>query len=181
MIPVARLKASFPRAAALVEPHFDLLRKAVSFALIGVLNVGVDSSVFFCLTWSDVLRPPLAMVASGCGCISPDVLVLAVANVAAWAVAVTGSYFMNSFFTFAAESGRQFRWRDYRTFAASGILGVVASTTALLAAKLVMPLIPAKGCAILTAFAVNFCMSHFVVFRAQRAEPGSAPEAVATE
>jgi putative flippase GtrA len=186
---IARLKARFPRAAALVEPHFGFLRKAVSFALIGVINVGVDSSVFFLayayLTSSEAALHPLSMLSSWLSNSFPwtslDGVVLAVANVISWAVAVTGSYLMNSFFTFAAESGRQFRWRDYRKFAASGILGVIASTAALLAANQVMPVLPAKGCAILTAFAVNFSLSHFVVFRAQRAAPASAPEAVATD
>ena len=46
------------------------------------------------------------------------------ANVLAWLVAVSGSYVMNSFITFAAESGRQLRWRDYGAFVASGIAGV---------------------------------------------------------
>jgi putative flippase GtrA len=64
---------------------------------------------------------------------------------------------------------------------ASGILGVVANTAALVAAAHVMPVLPAKGCAILTAFAVNFTMSHFVVFRAQRPAAGSVPGVVATE
>jgi putative flippase GtrA len=75
---------------------------------------------------------------------------------------------MNSFITFAAESGRRLRWLDYGTFVASGILGVIANTTALVVAAQFMPVLPAKGCAILTAFAVNFSMSHFVVFRPRR-------------
>jgi putative flippase GtrA len=181
MIPIAYLKASFPRAAAWVEPHFDVLRKAISFALIGVVNVGVDATVFFLaygyLTSSGAARGPLDMLSQWCACTSSDALVLTAANVMSWAVAVSGSYLMNSFITFAAESGRQLRWRDYRKFAASGILGVIASTAALLIAKQVMPLLPAKGCAILTAFVFNFCMSHFVVFRPQRVAPG----VVATE
>jgi hypothetical protein len=41
--------------------------------------------------------------------------------------------------------------------------------------------LPAKGCAILTAFVVNFSMSHFVVFRPQRVAPESASEVIATE
>jgi putative flippase GtrA len=139
MLPIDRLKANFPRAAALVEPHFDVLRKAISFALIGVINVAVDTSVFL-LTYS-YLRSP------------------------AWVVGVPGSYPMNSFITFAAESGRRLRWRDYGTFVASGILGVIASTTVLVVAAQFMPVLPAKGCAILASFAFNFSMSHFVVFR----------------
>ncbi len=37
-----------------------------------------------------------------------------------WLVAVSGSYVMNSYVTFAAESGRRLRWRAYGTFVASG-------------------------------------------------------------
>ncbi len=180
MIAIARLKASFPRAAALVEPHVDFLRKAVSFALIGVVNVGVDGGVFFIayiwLTASAAVLGPLDMMSHWCGCMTGDTLVLSAANVISWGVAVSGSYLMNTFITFAAESGRRLRWRDYRKFVASGVLGVIASTAALLAAREVMPVLPAKLCAILAAFVVNFSMSHFVVFRVRRQAPASAPE-----
>ena len=169
MLPIDRLRANFPRATALVEPHFDVLRKAVSFALIGVINVAVDTTVFL-LTYSYLRSPaaalrPLDALAQWCACTSPDTLVLVTANIAAWVVAVSSSYAMNSFITFAAESGRRLRWRDYGTFVASGILGVVASTTVLVVAAQFMPVLPAKGCAILASFAFNFSMSHFVVFR----------------
>jgi putative flippase GtrA len=168
-LPIDHFRTNFPRAAALVEPYFDVLRKAVSFALIGVINVVVDTSIFL-LTYSylrsqaGALRP-LDALAQWCACASHDTLILVTANVVAWLVAVSGSYAMNSFFTFAAESGRRLRWLDYGTFVASGILGVIANTTALVIAAHFMPVLPAKGCAILTAFAVNFSMSHFVVFR----------------
>jgi putative flippase GtrA len=172
MVPIDRLKASFPRATSLVEPHSDVLRKAISFALIGVINVLVDASVFF-LAYSYVRSHPAALrsldaLAQWCACTSRDTLVLVTSNVIAWVVAVSGSYAMNSFITFAAESGRQLRWRDYGTFVASGILGAIVNTTALVVAAHFMPVLPAKGCAILTAFAVNFSMSHFVVFRPRR-------------
>ena len=172
MLPIDRLRANFPRASALVEPHFDVLRKAISFALIGVINVAVDTSVFL-LAYS-YLRShatallPLDALAQLCACTSRDTIVLIAANIMAWVVAVSGSYVMNSFITFAAESGRRLRWLDYGTFVASGILGVIANTTALVVAAQFMPVLPAKGCAILTAFAVNFSMSHFVVFRPRR-------------
>jgi putative flippase GtrA len=179
MIPIDYLKARFPRAAARVEPHFDVLRKAISFALIGVINVAVDTSVFFLVYWyltSQGAAPRLLdALAQWCGCTRGDTIVLVISNLIAWAVAVSGSYVMNSFITFAAESGRRLRWLDYGTFVASGILGVIANTAALVVAAQVMPVLPAKGCAILTAFAVNFCMSHFVVFRPQRAVPRSTP------
>src|SRR5713101_3859971 len=169
MIPIDRLRANFPRATALVEPYFDVLRKAISFALIGVINVAVDTSVFL-LTYSYLrshaaaLRP-LDALAQWCGCTSRDTLVLVTANIIAWVVAVSCSYAMNSFITFAAESGRRLRWRAYGTFVASGILGAIANTTALVIAAHFMPVLAAKGCAILVGFVVNFSMSHFVVFR----------------
>ena len=177
-LPIDRLRANFPRATALVEPHFDMLRKAISFALIGVVNVVIDTSVFLLVysylkSRAAALRP-LDALAQWCACASHDTLILVTANVIAWMVAVSGSYAMNSFITFAAESGRRLRWLDYGTFVASGILGVIANTTALVVAAHFMPVLPAKGCAILTAFAVNFSMSHFVVFRPRRAAAGDA-------
>jgi|SRR5215467_14627392 len=170
---IDRLKANFPRATALVEPHFDVLRKAISFALIGVLNVLVDATVFL-LVYSylklqeDAVRP-LDALAQWCACTSRGTLLLVVANVIAWVVAVSGSYMMNSFITFAAESGRRLRWRDYGTFVASGVLGAIASTITLVVAADFIPVLAAKGCGILAAFVVNFSMSHFVVFRPRRA------------
>jgi putative flippase GtrA len=120
MLPIDRLRANFPRASALVEPHFDVLRKAVSFALIGVINVAVDTSVFL-LTYSYLRSPaaslrPLDALAQWCGCTSRDTLVLVTANIMAWVVAISGSYVMNSFINFSAESAAAPRWLDYGTF-----------------------------------------------------------------
>jgi putative flippase GtrA len=172
MNPVDYLKTSLPRTAAWIEPHGDMLRKAISFALIGVVNVAVDAGVFF-LVYSYLTSHDA--VAQWCACTSGETIILIISNLISWAVAVSGSYVMNSFITFAAESGRRLRWLDYGTFVASGVLGAIANTAALVAAAQVMPVLPAKGCAILTAFAVNFSMSHFVVFRPRRAVPGSTP------
>ncbi len=83
-------------------------------------------------------------------------------------MAVSCSYVMNSHITFAAESGRQLRWKSYGTFLASGVLGAIANTTTLVIAAKFMPLLAAKGVAILASFVVNFSMSHFVVFRTRR-------------
>jgi putative flippase GtrA len=144
-------------------PLFDRLRtawhergaalKAVSFGLIGVVNTVIDAAVFFLA---------LATLTSS----------LVAANVLAWLVAVSCSYVMNSFITFARESGRKLRWRDYGTFAASGIAGVIANTTTLVIAAQFLPVWAAKGCAILVSFLVNFTLSHFVVFR-RRKQPAS--------
>ena len=94
----------------------------------------------------------------------------------AWLVAVSGSYVMNSFITFAAESGRQLRLRDYGTFVASGIAGVVANTTVLVVASYWMPVLAAKLLAIAASFLVNFSLSHFVVFRSREHKAGTSAE-----
>ncbi len=83
--------------------------KAASFAVIGVVNTLIDLGVF--LVAYNVLA-----------------LSLVPANVLAWLVAVSGSYVMNSFITFAAESGQKLRLRDYGTFVASGVAGVITNT-----------------------------------------------------
>ena len=112
----------------------------------------------------------LGWIAEGCRCTSAENAGIIASNVVAWCVAVTGSYVMNSMTTFAAESGRKLTWRAYFTFAASGLLGLLADTVTLLIAKNFVPVMVAKLLAIGAAFVVNFSMSHFVVFR-KRAEP----------
>ena len=81
---------------------------------------------------------------------------------------------MNSFTTFAVESGRKLRWRAYATFAASGVVGMIGNTIALVAGDWVLSyvlpnedwrLAVAKIGAIGVSFVINFTMSHFVVFR----------------
>jgi putative flippase GtrA len=135
--------------------------KAVSFGAIGVINTAIDFGVFW-----------LAAQTLG--------LPVILANVLSWAVAVSASYTMNSSITFARESGRKLTWRAYFTFAASGIVGLVANTATVLIALAYLPLVianpayqlaAAKGCAVLVSFVVNFGLSHFVVFRAPRRAP----------
>ena len=123
--------------------------KAISFGLVGVVNTCIDFSVFW--TAATYLDWPLVA-----------------ANVLAWLVAVSFSYAMNSFVTFGPESGRVLRWRDYATFAASGVAGMVASTATLVGLSYVLPILVAKLLSILVSFAVNFSLSHFVVFRVRK-------------
>lgn len=123
--------------------------KALSFALVGVVNTGIDFSVF----WTTARHFGWPLVP---------------ANVLAWLVAVSFSYVMNSFITFGPESGRVLRRRDYLTFAASGIAGMVTSTAVLYALSFLVPLAAAKLISILVSFAVNFSLSHFVVFRVRK-------------
>jgi putative flippase GtrA len=155
MIVFEQLRFRFPRAIGALRRRLAFFRKAASFGLVGVLNSGVDFAVFWIL-------------------VQEFGLLLIPANTLSWLVAVSGSYVMNSLFTFAAESGGKLGWRAYGTFVASGIVGLIANTITLVVAAKLMPLLlagdaaqlaAAKGCAILASFVVNFSLSHFVVFR----------------
>jgi putative flippase GtrA len=147
--------------------------KAISFGLIGVINTAVDYGVFLLARAAyEHLAAALALFAwigEACRCGRPETILLIAANVTSWLLAVTGSYVMNSSITFAAESGRKLRWRDYVTFVVSGIAGLIANTATLVFAAqiLLLPVWLAKGVAILASFIVNFSLSHFVVFRAR--------------
>jgi len=156
----------------MLEPHLGMLRKAITFAMVGVVNALIDAAVFLTaymyLNASDAALRLLAALVAQCGCMRFETATLVVPNVLSWLIAVSCSYVMNSFITFAAESGRQLRWRAYGTFVASGLLGATANTVALVVAAPVMPILAAKGCAIVAGFVVNFSMSHFVVFRRPR-------------
>jgi putative flippase GtrA len=127
----------------------SLRLKAMNFGVIGVVNTLIDYGVF--LLGYYLLGLPLVP-----------------ANILSWLVAVSGSYVMNSFITFAAESGRQLRWRDYGTFVVSGIAGLIANTTTLVVLSYVVPVLVAKVFAIGVSFLVNFSLSHLVVFRRGR-------------
>ena len=142
-----------------VRSQLGLLRKAGSFAAIGIVNAAIDFAVFWVAVQAfDIPKIP--------------------ANVMAWAVAVSASYIMNSFITFAAESGRKLRWSAYTKFVAGGVAGMVANTAALVIGDWLLSFVLvnedwrlaiAKIGAIGVSFVVNFSMSHFVVFRQKAA------------
>jgi putative flippase GtrA len=123
-----------------------IVLKAMSFAVVGVVNSAVDFGVF-----------SFAYYYLG--------LPIVTANVIAWVVAVTGSYIMNSLTTFARESGRELRAKAYLNFVLSQVAGLVANTTAVFVASYFMPVLIGKVLAIGASFLVNFALSHFIVFR----------------
>jgi len=162
--------------------HGALSLKAVSFAMVGVVNTVVDYSVFL-LARAQLDQTPGAValfrsVSVSCGCADATTVSLIAANVISWTVAVTGSYILNSSITFAAESGRKLRWRDYWFFVASGMIGWLANTATLVfAAQVVLlPVWVAKAVAILASFVVNFSLSHLVVFRVRPRKSAEIPE-----
>lgn len=170
-------RARFPAALALIEARLAILRKAASFALIGVVNTAVDYALFlvfygFAVSHAAPLGA-LTALAELCQCGSPANVALVVCNVLSWFIAASGSYLMNSTITFAAETGRRLSWRAWAAFVGSGLLGVVANTATLVIAAQFIPVWAAKACAVLVSFVFNFSMSHFVVFR-PRSKPAEA-------
>jgi putative flippase GtrA len=123
-----------------------ILVKAVSFALIGCVNTGIDFGVFtftyYYLGWH-----------------------ILVANPIAWLLAVSNSYVLNSMITFAAETGRQLSPRAYITFILTQAGGLVANTATVFILSYFMPAWMAKIPAIGASFVVDFTLSHLVVFR----------------
>jgi putative flippase GtrA len=120
--------------------------KAVSFGLVGVANTLVDLSTFYIAL--KVLHLSALLV-----------------NIFSWCIAVSGSYLINFLTTVAAETGRRLTLRTYVRFIASGIAGLVAGTTALLVAAIFLNVWAAKLIAVALNFAVNFSLSHLVIFR----------------
>jgi putative flippase GtrA len=169
----------YPESALKSAPRRRALyTKAFSFAVIGVLNTVVDYAVFLgaraAYSHMSAALTVFASVAASCRCGEPETVLLIAANVTSWVVAVSGSYVLNSTITFAAESGRQLRWRDYGAFVVSGIAGLVVNTATLVVAAqvLLLPVWLAKALAVLASFVVNFSLSHLVVFRPRGGEPG---------
>jgi putative flippase GtrA len=143
-------------------------RKAVTFALIGVVNASVDFGVFSFFFYAIGLP-------------------IIVANLISWIVAVTGSYVMNSMITFAAESGRKLSLKAYASFLLAQVGGLIANTATIFIVKYsilgvvhalngpdatlrlaghdIDPVLVGKLLAIGSSFLVNFSLSHFVVFR----------------
>ena len=90
-----------------------LSTKAVSFALIGVVNTVIDYGVFL-VARAALSRSPAAVaffdsLAHSCDCGNAATISLIAANTMSWIVAVSASYVMNSSITFAAEFGTQAR------------------------------------------------------------------------
>jgi putative flippase GtrA len=123
-----------------------ILVKAVSFAMIGLVNTGIDFGVFtfiyYDLGWH-----------------------ILVANPIAWLLAVSNSYILNSMITFAAETGRRLSVKAYITFIFTQAGGLIANTTTVFILSFFMPAWMAKIPAIGASFIVDFTLSHLVVFR----------------
>jgi putative flippase GtrA len=151
--------------------HRAFALKAMSFAMVGVINALVDLGVFSFFHFYVGLP-------------------IVVSNLISWLVAVTGSYVMNSMTTFAAESGGKLRLKFYASFLLAQVAGLIANTATIyivafsipvllhfffgpdavlqVGAQAIDPVLVGKLLAIGVSFLVNFSLSHFVVFRRRR-------------
>lgn len=127
---------------------YALLVQMVRFGLVGFVNASVDFVIFFLA---------LATVTDS----------LVVANTCSWVVAVSGSYVLNSRFTFADRSGRKLRRADYLMFVLTQVAGFVANTAVLVASAPHVALPVAKVLGIGVGFLVNFTLARSIVFRAR--------------
>jgi putative flippase GtrA len=134
----------------------NLIGQIFRFGLVGLVNAGVDAAIFFTAV---AILTHVASVA-----IHPD-WVLILSNTCAWIVAVTGSYVLNTRFTFAHHAGGKMSLRDYLLFAVSQFGGFIAHTAMLVAAAKYFPLPVAKLLGIGVGFVVNFTLARVIVFR----------------
>lgn len=119
--------------------------KAILFALIGAFNTVVDIGVFSFVYFY----------------IGTQIFV---ANVAAWVVAVSSSYVLNSSITFAVESRGRLSVLTYFAFAMTQLAGFAVNTAGVIVAAYFIPVLYAKIIATVGSLIVNFWLSNSFVF-----------------
>jgi putative flippase GtrA len=121
------------------------------FALIGLLNTGVDFAVFMALVYALGVPSMWAQAVSyGCG--------------------ITNSYWWNRKWTFRAEG--KVNWRELLRFVVLNGLSFAAATAVLLGLQHGLGWAPAtaKAASILMSLAVNYAGSRYWVFRMETGE-----------
>lgn len=121
-------------------------RKMAKFALVGVLNTGVDFAVFIVLVYGLGVSTIGAQTASyGCG--------------------IANSYWLNRKWTFRAAGNGS--WMDVLRFVLVNAVSFAAATAVLLALEqgAGWPSAAAKIASILISMAVNYAGSRYWVFR----------------
>jgi Predicted membrane protein len=117
--------------------------KALRFGAVGIANSAVDFLIFTALAW--VGLPAL------------------VANVIAWAVAVTFSYAVNSRWTFEADQALG-KKKSFARFAVSGAaISLGSSSLALILLTDLAGLLPAKIIGIVVGAVINFFAARWSI------------------
>jgi len=124
-------------------PPSRLSTKAIRFAVVGIANSGIDFLVFAVLTWMG--------------------LAALLANVLAWAVAVSFSFAVNSRWTF--ESARNLRReKSFLRFALSGAaISLGSSSLALVLLSPFIGVLPAKLVGIVVGAILNFFAARWSI------------------
>ncbi len=128
----------------LIARHHHTIREFVKFALVGILNTGVDVVIFFLLTWLGVLY--LA------------------AQVVSYTSGAANSYLLNKIWTFRS-CGLSYSEMIRFTVVNLASLGISVATLSLLHGGAGMGLAAAKGIATVCALMANFLGNKLWVFR----------------
>jgi len=125
-------------------------RELLRFIGVGVLNSALDFAVFTL-------------------CIRGLALCLVAANLSAWSVAVTFSYFMNGRWTFARSRAEVLQARPYVRFVLGNALSFVLATLVLVTLARHLPTLIAKAVSLAIGFAINFLVARYAAFGVRNA------------
>ncbi len=128
----------------LIARHHHTIREFVKFALVGILNTGVDVVIFFLLTWLGVLYLAAQVISYTCG--------------------ASNSYLLNKIWTFRS-CGLSYSEMIRFTVVNLVSLGISVATLSLLHGGVGMGLAAAKGIATVCALMANFLGNKLWVFR----------------
>jgi len=128
----------------LIERHRHSIGEFIKFALVGLLNTGVDVAIFFLLTWLGIQYVTAQLVSYSCG--------------------AGNSYLLNKFWTFRS-SGLSYSEILRFTIVNLVSLGISVIVLTLLRETAGMELAIAKGVATISALAANFLGNKLWVFR----------------
>ena len=121
-------------------------KKIFRFAMVGVVNTLIDFIVFLLLIHKANFDPILA-------------------NILAFLISATNSFFMNSRWTFGVKNIAIYRISTlYIHYLLVNSIGVLISTTSIFFLSKFVTVEGAKLIAILLAFAWNFTASNFLIF-----------------
>jgi putative flippase GtrA len=116
----------------------------IRFAVVGVLNTGVDMAIFFLLTWFGISYVTAQVISYSCG--------------------TANSYLLNKFWTFRS-SGRSYSEIARFIIVNLASLGISLACLALLHDRAGIGLVVAKVAATGAALAVNFIGNKLWVFK----------------
>lgn len=120
--------------------------RIIRFAVVGVVNTGIDIGLFSLLFY--VAGAPLLL-----------------ANAVGYLAGATNSFFMNKFWTFSDTRDQGQAHRQYVVFVTLGLVGLGLSSAVVWSLAFLMPEIVAKILSVGVLIVWNFGISRLIVFR----------------